>query len=67
MLTARTLDLSGSTLTGPLPLPGANIAGPLLCSRALLTGCDNEGNALVADGIRVGGEGLLPGRLCRRA
>ena len=58
-LTAKTLDLSGSTLTGPLRLPGASMTGTLSCRGAHLTGCDDGGNALVADGIRVGGEGVL--------
>ena len=58
-LTANTLDLSGSTLTGPLRLPGASMTGALSCRGARLTGCDDSGNALVADAIRVGGEGVL--------
>ena len=58
-LTAKTLDLSGSTLTGPLRLPGASMTGALSCRGARLTGCDDDGNALVVDGIRVGGEGGL--------
>lgn len=59
VLTATTLDLSGSTLTGPLRLPGASMTGALSCRGAHLAGCDSEGNALVADGIRPGGEGVL--------
>ncbi|HEY2638613.1 MAG TPA: hypothetical protein VGI66_01830 [Streptosporangiaceae bacterium] len=59
LLTAKTLDLSGSTLTGPLRLPGASMTGALSCRGAHLTGCDSDGNALVAEGIRVGGEGVL--------
>jgi hypothetical protein len=59
LLTANSLDLSGSTLTGPLRLPGASMTGALSCRGAHLTGCDNDGNALVADGIRAGGEGVL--------
>jgi hypothetical protein len=35
------------------------MTGALSCRGAHLTGCDNDGNALVADGIRVGGEGVL--------
>ncbi len=57
LLTANSLDLSGSTLTGPLRLPGASMTGALSCRGAHLAGCDNDGNALVADGIRAGGEG----------
>jgi hypothetical protein len=59
MLTAKALDLAGSTLTGPLRLQGAVIAGALSCRGAHLVGCDNDGNSLVADGITVGGEGVL--------
>ena len=58
-LTADALDLSGSTLTGPLRLPGADISGALSCRGAHLNGRDEGGNALVADGIRAGGEGVL--------
>jgi hypothetical protein len=58
MLTASALDLSGSTLTGPLRLPGADISGALSCRGAQLTGCDDEDNALVADGVGAGGEGF---------
>jgi hypothetical protein len=58
-LTASALDLSGSTVTGPLRLSGADISGALSCRGAQLTGCDDEGNALVADGVRAGGEGVL--------
>jgi hypothetical protein len=58
-LIAKTLDLSGSTLTGPLRLPSASMTGALSCRGAHLTGCDDDGNALVADGISVGGEGVL--------
>jgi hypothetical protein len=59
LLTANSLDLSGSTLIGPLRLPGASMTGALSCRGAHLAGCDNDGNALVADGIRAGGEGVL--------
>jgi hypothetical protein len=55
MLTARELDLSHSTLTGPLRLPGADITGQLRCSGARLSGADQHRDALVGDGIKVGG------------
>ena len=55
MLTARALDLSRSTLSALLRLADADITGPLSCSGAQLTGSDDDGNALVADGIKVGG------------
>jgi hypothetical protein len=53
-LVARELDLSGSTLTGPLRLPGADIAGQLSCRGAQLTGHDDNGDALAADGMKAG-------------
>jgi hypothetical protein len=59
MLTASALDLSGSTLTGPLRLPRADIAGALSCSGAQLIGCDDDGSALFADGIKVGFDAFL--------
>ncbi len=46
MLTADTLDLSGSTLTVPLRLPGAGMTGALSCRGARLTGCDHDGRSL---------------------
>jgi hypothetical protein len=61
MLTAKKLDLSSSTLTGPLVLLNADIAGQLVCSGARLTGRDENGNALQADGIKVGGDVFLDG------
>jgi hypothetical protein len=59
MLTARKLDLSDSTLTGPLILPGADITGQLICRGTQLTGTDSDGNALVADAMKVGGDVFL--------
>ena len=53
MLTARELDLSGSTLTGPLVLLNADIAGGLSCRGARLTGADSDGYALLAAGIKA--------------
>jgi hypothetical protein len=35
------------------------MTGALSCRGAQLTGCDGDGNALAADGIRAGGEGVL--------
>ena len=55
MLTARQIDLSRSTLRGgPLCLMSANITDGLICSGARLGG-DQDGNALVAGGMKVGG------------
>lgn len=71
MLTARALNLSDSTLSASLRLPGADITGELSCSGVQLTGTDS--NALVADGIKVSGGVFLddgsplPGRSGCRA
>ena len=35
------------------------MTGALSCRRTHLTGCDSDGNALVADGIKADGEGVL--------
>jgi hypothetical protein len=59
MLSAREVDLSGSTLTGPLRLPRSQIAGQLSCRGTQLTGKDSNGSALVGDGMRVGGSVFL--------
>ena len=62
MLTARALTLSRSTLTGPLRLAGASVTGPLTCSGAQLTGHDEDGDALSAARIKVGGDVLFDER-----
>ena len=54
-LTAGALNLSRSTLSASLRLRAADITGPLDCSGARLTGIDNDGDALVADWMKVGG------------
>ena len=41
------------TAAGTVRLPGADITGELNCRGAQLTGADGDGNALLADGIRV--------------
>ena len=56
---AKSLDLSRSTLTGTLRLPGADIDGLFSCRSARLTGHDDHGNALAADRMRVSGDVLL--------
>jgi hypothetical protein len=53
------LDLSGSTFTRPIQLEGAAIAGQLNCSSATLKGKDEDGDALIADGLKVGGDLVL--------
>ena len=47
------------TAAGAVWLPGADITGQLNCRGARLTGADGGGNALVASGIRVGGDVFL--------
>jgi hypothetical protein len=61
MLTASKLDLSGSTVTYPLRLTGAEIIGQLICRGAQLTGADSNGDSLVAEGMRVGSVLLTSG------
>ena len=61
MLTARQLDLRGSTLTHRLYLPNADITSGLDCTGAQLTGVDSDGNALFADGLKTGGAVFLRG------
>ena len=59
MLAVRELDLGRSTLTGPLRLSNAEIAGQFSCSGAKLSATDPSGYALDADGIKVGGDMFL--------
>ena len=59
--TAKELDLSGSTLTGPLQLVGADIGGELICTGAKLNGRDHDGNAMVAGSMKTGGTVRLDG------
>ena len=54
MFTAKEINLSGSTSTGPLLLRSANIVGQFVCRAASLIGSDDDGNALIADEIKVG-------------
>ena len=61
MLTASELDLSGSTLRGPLVLVNGNIATQLVCRGAHLNGSDRDGNALAADRLKVSGDVYLDG------
>ena len=55
MLAVKEFDLSDSTLTGPLQLSSADVAGRLSCRNAHLTGTDSGNNALFADWMKVGG------------
>ena len=54
MLTARELDLSDSTFTGPVHLLVAEISGQLNCRGARFLGRDGEGSALNADRLKAG-------------
>jgi len=49
------------TAAGAVRLARADIAGQFSCRGAQLTGTDHDGNALVADGMKVGRDVLLDG------
>jgi hypothetical protein len=49
----------GFTAAGAVRLLGADITGALNCNGAKITDTDSNGNALVADGLRVGGHVLF--------
>jgi cytoskeletal protein CcmA (bactofilin family) len=51
----------GFAAAGAVRLVGAEITGQLNCRDALLTGRDGDGNALMAQGVKVGGPVLLEG------
>jgi hypothetical protein len=50
------------TAAGAVRLARADITGQLSCSGAQLTGTDRDGNALIADGMKVGAAVLLDER-----
>src|SRR5207248_569654 len=52
----------GFTAAGAVQLSGADITGYLSCSGAQLTGADGDGDALVADGMKVGRQVFLDER-----
>jgi predicted acyltransferase (DUF342 family) len=65
-LVAERVQVGGDALlrgefatVGAVSLLGANIAGNLECSGAKLAGADVDGNALVADNLKVGRNALL--------
>ncbi len=49
----------GFTANGAVRLLGADIAGQLNCGGATITGANKDGNALVADEVKVGGAVFL--------
>jgi hypothetical protein len=55
---AMLLDLKFTT-AGAVRLPGADITGMLSCRGAQLTGTDHDGNALLGDRMKVGGDVFL--------
>jgi hypothetical protein len=59
LVVTQRLDLTDSTLTGPLQLLGADITGSLTCSGAQLTVANSDGNALAAARMKVGGDVFL--------
>jgi hypothetical protein len=59
MFTAKQLDLSDTIFTGAVSLIDADIAGQLFCRGTKLTGRDENGNAMVGEGMKVGGEVFL--------
>jgi uncharacterized protein YjbI with pentapeptide repeats len=57
-LSAREVDLSGSTLSGAVSLVGADTRS-LICSGAQLQGLDETDRTLIANGIKVRGDIFL--------
>ena len=61
LLAARSLNLNNSTISGPLLLRDADIAGYVSCRGVQLTGRDEYGDAFGADGIKATGIYLTDG------
>jgi len=61
LLAAKSLNLNGSTISGPVLLRDADIAGYVSCRGARLTGRDEYGDAFGADGIKATGIYLTDG------
>ena len=59
LMVSKRLSLTGSTFTQPVRLLVAEITGQLNCRGAQLQGSDGDGDALVAEGLKVGGHMLL--------
>ena len=61
LVVTKDLDLTGSVFAGPVALEAADIAGNCDFTGAHLDGAGPDGNALYADGIKVGGRLRLNG------
>ena len=59
LVVSADFDMSASTCTGSIQLDGAAIAGQLNCCGAILKGRDENGNALTAEGLKVGADLIL--------
>ena len=59
LVVTKEMDLTRSTFTGAVRLPGADITGQLNCSGAKIAGTDTYNNALVANEAKVGGSVFL--------
>jgi hypothetical protein len=47
------------TAEGAIRIPATHVTGQLVCSGAKINGSDNEGDSLIADGLKVGGDVFL--------
>ena len=61
LVVTKGLDLAGSVFTGPVRLPDADITGQFACRGTKLTGADDDGNALIAERMKVQGRIFLGG------
>jgi hypothetical protein len=59
LVVSTDMNLNGSTFDGPICLQGSDIAGQLNLGGATLKGADQDGDSLVADGLKVGGDLIL--------
>ena len=55
LVASKDLDLTGSTMTQPIQLEGAEITGWLVCTNTQLKGKNKDGFALIAFGLKAGG------------
>jgi hypothetical protein len=59
LVVTKDLDLEGSLFESVVRLSGADITGQLTCRNAEFTGTDGNGNALVGERMKVGGNMTL--------